>query len=102
MEKEAQMDEQARYEKARRRVEEIRGFYSHLLTYVLVNVALLVLNLITFPGSLWFYWPLFGWGVGVLAHAASVFGPGRLWGPEWEERKIKELMKKEQDGESVQ
>ena len=99
MEKEAQMDEQARYEKARRRVEEIRGFYSHLLTYVLVNVALLVLNLTTSPGSLWFYWPLFGWGVGVLAHAGSVFGPRRFWGPEWEERKIKELMKKGQDGE---
>ncbi|MCK5597832.1 MAG: 2TM domain-containing protein [Candidatus Eisenbacteria sp.] len=93
------MDEQARYEKARKRVEEIKGFYTHLLTYVLVNLALLVLNLITSPGSLWFYWPLFGWGVGVLAHAGSVFGPGRFWGPEWEERKIKELMKKEQEGE---
>jgi len=93
------MDEQARYEKARKRVEEIKGFYSHLLTYVLVNVALLVLNLITSPESLWFYWPLFGWGVGVLAHAASVFGPRRLWGQEWEERKIKELMKKGQERE---
>jgi len=93
------MDEQARYEKARKRVEEIKGFYSHLLTYVLVNVALLVLNLITSPESLWFYWPLFGWGVGVLAHAASVFGPRRLWGQELEERKIKELMKKGQERE---
>jgi hypothetical protein len=99
MGEEVQMDEQARYEKARKRVEEIKGFYTHLLTYVLVNLALLALNLITSPRNLWFYWPLFGWGIGVLAHAGSVFGPGHLWGPEWEERKIKELMKKEQENE---
>ncbi len=52
MGEEAQMDEQARYEKARKRVEEIKGFYTHLLTYVLVNLALFVLNLITSPRSL--------------------------------------------------
>jgi hypothetical protein len=93
------MDEQARYERARKRVEEIRGFYTHLLTYVLVNLGLFILNLVTSPGEFWFFWPLFGWGIGVLAHGASVFGPRRFWGPEWEERKIKELMKKGRDGE---
>ena len=93
------MDEQARYDKAKKRVEEIKGFYTHLLVYALVNAALFVLNLVTSPRELWFYWPLFGWGIGVVAHAGSVFFPWRFWGPEWEDRKIKELMKKEQDGE---
>jgi len=93
------MDEQARYEKARKRVEEIRGFYTHLLTYVLVNLGLFILNIVTSPGHFWFFWPLFGWGIGVLAHGLSVFGPRRLWGSEWEERKIKELMEKERGGE---
>ena len=93
------MDEQARYERARKRVEEMRGFYAHLLTYVLVNLGLFVLNLVTSPGSFWFYWPLLGWGIGLLAHALSVFGPQRFWGSAWEERKIKELMEKDRDGE---
>ena len=87
------MDEQARYDRAKKRVEEIKEFYQHLVTYLLVNAFLAVVNLLTFPGHLWFFWPLIGWGLGITIHAATVFGPGRFWGPEWEERKIKELMK---------
>ena len=93
------MDEQALYERAKKRVEEIKGFYAHLMTYVLVNLALIVLNMVTSPRDLWFFWPLFGWGIGVVAHAASVFGPGRLWGAAWEERKIKELKEKDRTRE---
>ena len=89
------MDEQVRYERARKRVEDIKGFYTHLTVYVLVNLGLLTLNLLTSPNELWFYWPLLGWGIGVAAHAVSVFGPGLMWGPEWEERKIRELMDKD-------
>ena len=33
------MDEQARYERAKKRVEEIKGFYSHLIVYVIVNIG---------------------------------------------------------------
>lgn len=93
------MDEQARYEKARKRVDEIKGFYTHLLTYVLVNLGLLILNLVTSPGDFWFFWPFLFWGVGVLAHALSVFGPRKFWGAEWKERKIKELIEKERGRE---
>jgi uncharacterized membrane protein YdjX (TVP38/TMEM64 family) len=90
------MDDPARYERAKRRVGEITGFYRPLLVYVLVNVLLFVLNILTSPGNLWFYWPLLGWGTGIVAHAALVFGSGRLWGESWRERKIKQLMEKEQ------
>lgn len=89
------MDEQAMYERAKKRVEEIKGFYAHLLTYVLVNLGLFLINLVTSPGHYWFFWPLFGWGIGIVAHAAGTFGPGRLWGAAWEERKIKQLVEKE-------
>lgn len=88
------MDEQAGYQRAKQRVEEIKGFYQHLLVYVLVNVFLFVLNILTSPGSLWFFWPLLGWGIGIVAHAATVFACGGLLGKEWEERKIKQLMDK--------
>jgi len=89
------MDEQERYERAKRRMEEIRGFYGHLVAYLVVNAVLLVLNLMTSPGYLWVRWPLFGWGIGIVLHGASVFGAGRLFGPEWERRKIKEIMDRE-------
>ncbi|HLC27313.1 MAG TPA: 2TM domain-containing protein [bacterium] len=88
------MDDQVRYEQAKKRVRQIEGFYVHLAVYVLVNAFLLVINLVASPNSLWFYWPLLGWGIGIVAHAASVFGSGRFWGRDWEERKIKELMDK--------
>ena len=87
------MDEQTRYEEAKKRVEVIRGFYLHVVGYLVVNVALVIINLLTSPEYLWFIWPLIGWGVGLVIHALSVFGG--LWGKSWEERKIKEIMEKD-------
>ena len=89
------MDDEAGYERAKKRVEGIRGFYQHLLVYLLVNAFLFVLNMLTSPGDLWFYWPLLFWGIGIVAHAVSVFASGGLWGKDWEERKIKQLMEKD-------
>ncbi|MFH1501654.1 MAG: 2TM domain-containing protein [Candidatus Eisenbacteria bacterium] len=89
------MDDQTGYERAKKRVEELKGFYHHLLVYVLVNLFLFVLNVLTSRGDWWFYWPLLGWGVGLGAHAASVFAGRGFWGKEWEERKIKQIMEKE-------
>ncbi len=88
------MDEQARYDRARKRVEELKEFYQHLVVYVLINAFLIVVNILTCPGYRWFVWSLIGWGIGIAIHAATVFGPGRFWGAEWEERKIKELVEK--------
>jgi hypothetical protein len=89
------MQDKELYERAKARVEEIKGFYGHLLTYVVVNAFLIVLNVLTSPGVYWFKWPLFGWGIGVAVHAIAVFGGGRFLGREWEERKIRELMERE-------
>jgi hypothetical protein len=92
------MDEQERYKSARNRVREIRGFYTHALVYVLVNTGLFLVNVFDDSPGFWFFWPLIGWGIGLVAHGASVFGPRRWWGAEWEERKIKELMDKDEQG----
>ena len=87
------MDEQTRYQEAKKQVEEIKGFYFHLVSYLLVNAVLVVVNLLTSPEYLWFIWPIMGWGVGLIIHGVSVFGG--LWGKSWEERKIKEIMERE-------
>ncbi len=85
-------EEQERYERARARVKELKGFYGHAATFVLVNLGLFVINLLT-GGPWWFFWPLIGWGIGLAAHAFNVFGG--VLGRDWEERKTREFMDKE-------
>ena len=86
------MAEQSSYEKAKKRVEELKGFYIHLFIYLLVNIGLVVVNLMVSAAEVWFFWPLFGWGIGIIAHGIYVFGFFGILGAKWEEKKINELM----------
>jgi len=52
------------------------GFKIHFAAYVAVNLILLAVNLLTTPHVLWFYWPLLGWGIGVVAHGAAEYYAG--------------------------
>jgi hypothetical protein len=88
--------EEERYLKARKRVEEIKGFYGNLIAYVVVNIGLMVLNLLTSPNYLWFFWPMLGWGIGVFFHGLKVFNYMPFFRKDWEEKKIKEFMEKEE------
>lgn len=45
----------------------VRRLRRHILAYVAINGALFLIDLMT-PGSWWFLWPMFGWGVAVAAH----------------------------------
>ena len=93
-------EEEPGYKAARKRVKDIKGFYVHLVVYLAVNIILFLVNtgIPRFGNSnlemSTFYTPLF-WGIGLVAHWVSVFGPGFLLGKKWEERKIKELMEKD-------
>ncbi|MFL9834047.1 2TM domain-containing protein [Chryseobacterium terrae] len=79
------------YEKAAKRVKDLKGFYGNLTSYCLVIPFLLIINLMTSPNHLWFYWPMLGWGLGLTLHAVNTFGIGKSW----EENKIRELMEEE-------
>ena len=50
---------------------------AHVFSYLLVVGGLLALNLVTSPGYLWVGWVAFGWGIGVVSHAAAVYLPAR-------------------------
>lgn len=80
-----------RYQKAKERVEAIKGFYGNLTAYCIVIPFLVWLNFRTtsFP---WAIFPAMGWGFGVLMHGMEAYGYNPLWGKRWEEKKIKELM----------
>ena len=86
---------ESRYLKAQKRVEDLKGFYGNLSSYILVNTGLIILNLVTSPEHLWFFYPLLGWGLGVVLHAMSVFNYMPFLNRDWEENKIRELMHKE-------
>ncbi len=79
------------YQRAKARVEALRGFYIHAMVYVTVNLGLFAINMLTSRDSLWFYWPLLGWGIGLAINGLVVFAGGLLGG-DWEERKIRETM----------
>lgn len=86
------MSDDERYKQAKARMEALKGFYSHLAIYLIVNAGLLLTNALT-SDNWWFYWPLIGWGIGLTIHALTVFILGPAFGPGWEQRKIREYMR---------
>ncbi len=76
--------------KAKKRVKAKKSFYQHLMSYSIVNLFLIALNLIISPWDIWFVFPLLGWGVGLAFHYVDVFGiPGfDILSKEWEDREL--------------
>lgn len=92
--------DEIKYQQALKRVKRIKGFYSHLMIYIVINAMLLIVNYKNHDGNEHFWrWQTFNtvifWGIGLVAHCLSVFLPTFMLGNDWEERKIKELMDKE-------
>jgi len=86
-----------KYLRAQRKVEELRKFYRHLTTYVLVISLLAFVNYWTIEWDyMWFLWPAMGWGIGLGLHAICVFNVNPFFGRDWEERKIREYMQKDE------
>jgi fatty acid desaturase len=83
-------EQELRLTKARRQVAAIKGFYIHFFIFVLVMLGLAAINL-SVGGPWWVLWVLLGWGIGVLAHALTVFGHTSKRIADWEERKIRQL-----------
>ena len=92
---ENQNNDYEKYQKAHKQVQEIKGFYTHLLTYVVVMIFLVYINLRYSPEYLWFLWSMAGWGIGLLFHGMKAFNYTPFMGKNWEEKKIKEFMDEE-------
>ncbi len=90
-----------KYEQAIARVKRIKSFYTHALVYVVVNIMLVIVNIQNLEvGESYFqfknFQTLLFWGIGLLAHGASVFLPNIIMGKDWEEKKIKQFMEEEE------
>jgi len=47
-----------------------RGVLAHTLAFFAVNALLFAINLLTTPGEWWVLFPVFGWGLALVLHAA--------------------------------
>lgn len=81
------------YKKAQKRVKELKDFYINLISYCIVIPFLIFINLFTRSSFHWFWFPVFGWGIGLASHAFQVFGVGESW----QEKKIREIMNKQKN-----
>ncbi|HLV38130.1 histidine kinase [Xanthomarina sp.] len=81
------------YYRAKKQVEEIKGFYGNLISYMVVIPVLVFINYKTSWNFQWFWFPMLGWGMGLIFHGFAVFG----YGKSWEQRKIQEILNKEDE-----
>ena len=85
-------DEENAYYKAKRQVDELRKFYTSLISYCVVIPLLIFINLKFSSQFHWFWFPTFGWGFGLTMKGFRVFG----YSSNWEERKIQQILNKEE------
>ena len=90
-------------ERAKKRVDELKGFYIHATVYAVINTIILV-NIFVRTDfkqeNFWqfghFFTPLF-WGIGLLFHGLKVFDLNPFFGKAWEERQIKKYMEEDKE-----
>ncbi|MFW0738084.1 2TM domain-containing protein [Flavobacterium sp. N502536] len=93
------------YNLAYRKVKRIKGFYSHLKVYLIVNVIIVVSNVnrdyfghSAYENGLldWrTYSTAICWGIALVIHALTVFGPDLFFSSEWEQKKIQKYMERD-------
>ena len=92
--------DQIRYEEAVKKVKKLKGFYTHAIVYLVINIMFVIVNVQNLePGESYFQFKnfitAFFWGIGLLTHAMGTFIPYFILGKDWEEHKIKQLMEQE-------
>ena len=88
--------DESKYIRARKKVEAIKEFYSSLISYLIVIPFLYFIWYKFTPGVIqWFWFPAFGWGIGLVFQGLKTYG-NPLLGEDWEERKIREYMNKDE------
>lgn len=86
------------YVRARKRVDELKAFYYSLISYCLV-IPFLIFIWYKFSQHTiqWFWFPMFGWGISLVFQAYRVYVDDGAFGAKWEQRKIQEYMRKEDE-----
>ena len=90
------MTEDEIYRKAKKKVIAKKGFYTHFGVYCVGILFFFALNYLTYDdaGMWWAFFPVLGWGMGVVAHYIAVFGLSSAQGDDWEERQLEKEVAK--------
>lgn len=98
-------DERRKLNRAKKRIEELKGFYWHLASYLGVNLFISISKIVRNLGNgetfseaffdfgtfaIWFFW-----GIGLFFHGVKVFGSIPIFGKGWEERQIQKYIEQE-------
>ncbi|MBU0701890.1 2TM domain-containing protein [bacterium] len=86
------------YRNAVLKVEKKFSFYIHLTIYLLVNSFLFFINLFTSTGEWWFYWPLFGWGIGLFFHYINTVFSLNEWLWRWKIKEVRKTLESQKRG----
>ena len=87
-------------QEARARVKDLKTFYGHLISYIVINAGMLTTFFLA-AGPEAVFGPLLvllGWGGGLCLHAMRVFGIFGLGSSAWEEQKVRELLRNSETG----
>ena len=81
-----------RYLQAKERVHALKRLYISGFMYCIIIPVLIYINHQTtsFP---WAIFPAMGWGFGLIIQGFAAKGIDPLWGKQWQQRKIEELMR---------
>ncbi len=85
-----------KYDRAKAYIKELKEFYTHLITYLIMVPVFIFINYYTGTSFPWAIFPIVGWGIGVLSHAFQTFGWNPLFNKEWEKRKIEEFLRNDE------
>ena len=86
-----------KYIRARHKVDKMKDFYGSLAAYLIVIPALAFINYRTYWDFKWFFFPMIGWGIGLLFGYLDAYGYDWFLGKNWEEKKIKEYMEQKEE-----
>jgi transcriptional regulator with XRE-family HTH domain len=67
-----------------KQAQRLRGYYLHLLMYLVINAGCIAINLFTNPDQLWFVGLSLFWGIGLLVHTLTIFVFDKYFTGEWE------------------
>ena len=89
--------ESSKYIRAVERVNEIKEFYGNVISYCIVIPFIIFIYFRFTPDSFpWFWFPILGWGIGLVIHGFRAFNYRFFLGSDWEDRKLKEFMEEEE------
>ena len=102
MERLDNFNEDRSYIRAKKRVEELKGYYKHLAMYLIINTVISAFRIYDNMGDgdtfyealasyntylVWFFW-----GIGMFFHTLNTFGWNTFLGSKWQEKKVNEYM----------